>query len=90
MELFIRSQDKNCLVKVDTCVIQVNIGFNDWDNYLFDVKSKTECNILCNKFYVGTYKTEKRAKQVLDEIEKFIQECYIGNRLNFIYQMPKD
>lgn len=77
MKLFIKGQDKEILVKLGTCII-------NWDELV-----KAEYNILCDGYIIGIYRTLKRAKQILDEIEKFIQECYAGKRFDFVYQMPE-
>ena len=87
MDLWIRSQDKKKLVKCES----VSIG---------GYKShKDETALWCGQFNCGTYKTEKRALEVLDEIQKLLEPeitftCN-GNILSVteytkIYEMPKD
>lgn len=82
MELWIRTQDKECLMKVDRIDISDNNtimanGFEIW---------------------LGAYKSKERALEVLDEIQNHIQKQgkteldnevglkYYGN----IYEMPKE
>ena len=91
MELWIRSQDKTKLVKVD------NIAYMDSsEDYEKEVHSLwNDC-----KGILGTYKSKERALEVLDEI----QEAKLGNFYyrypsnvkvsskedTIIYEMPKD
>ena len=60
MKLWIRSQDRENLVKVDRLTI-------DDTNSIF-------CDY--NDFYLGTYKTKERALEVLDEIQELLQPIY--------------
>lgn len=78
MNLWVRSQDKRILQKVDNIFLDANyenkrISTYDGDN--------TE---------LGTYKTKERAIEVLDEIQDLLQNAYIGNANRIVYQMPKD
>lgn len=59
MELWIRSQDKECLIKVNDIAIEQNmiIGYFDKD---------TEYE------YLGQYKSKERALEILDEIQKIL------------------
>lgn len=63
MELWIRSQDKMSLIKVNKVCFERNIddeptiyGYENYDNYE----------------RLGIYKTKERALEVLDEIEKIL------------------
>ena len=68
MDLWVRSQDRKRLLKVDLLSI------------------KDFFNIVSDDFYVlGTYETEERALEVLDEIQGKIVEGMIK-----IYEMPKE
>lgn len=61
MDLWIRSQNRKILVKCDTLSL-----------------TQSELSIISfgtNKV-LGTYKTKKRALEVLDEIQKFIQPLF--------------
>ena len=61
MELWIRSQDKNTLMKVNRIDVQEkNIICYDNDYH-------------CNETYMGIYKTKERALEILDEIQKKIK-----------------
>lgn len=76
MELWIRSQSKETLMKVTkvhTCdgVIFAN-GYTEFDER------------------IGVYKTKERAIEVLEEIIDLWQNAYIGNAHRIVYQMPKD
>lgn len=65
MELWIRSQDKECLVKIS--------------NIQYVLRKETNCGISTEYHYIGTYydnlkilgtyKTKERALEVLDEIQ---------------------
>lgn len=92
MELWIRSQDRTKLIKVD------NISYMDMsENY------KEEVHSLWNdsKGILGTYKTKERALEVLNEIQKWMSKtldsiidqmdnCIVGVSTLVIYQMPED
>lgn len=78
MELWIRNQDKNKLIKVEGLslvypvngTVDINITFKDY----------------CET--VGNYKSKERALEVLDEIQKFII-VNISAKFNIIvYEMP--
>jgi hypothetical protein len=79
MELWIRSQDRLHLKKVNYITI------NGLD-------------IFCEDFILGTYKTQERALQILDEIDEFIDYMNIDNistdeygfRESTIFHMPKE
>ena len=74
MELWIRSQDKNLLSKIDTLRIGVNDIFNKDDLV----------NIWGNDILaLGGYKTKERALEVLDEIQSKLKGT-------FLMKMKKD
>ena len=88
MELWIRSQDKTDLVKVDRLTIDdTNSIFGDY-----------------NDFYLGTYKTKERALEVLDAIHQRLVniQCielagveYITSHMkrtgvDCVYEMPEE
>lgn len=63
MDLWIRSQDRTILAKIDNvCVMENRIVF---------IPSKSN-----GRATLGTYKTEKRALEVLDEIQKILKVSY--------------
>ena len=94
MELWIRSQEKIGLTKVDLFkIVEIN-------EKMFEIKGLLNGTILS----LGTYKTKERALEVLDEIQKlligYINAEATGNQMNGIlgttyiktcfYEMPKE
>lgn len=70
MELVIRSQDKNKLIKFDRIRLEDDNRYNP--NSYNDITTKPIYNgtrVLVNDIYFATYKTKERALQVLDEIQ---------------------
>lgn len=63
MELWIRSQDKECLMKIDRL---------DYD------LSNSQHRIMVNGYetLVGLYETKKRCLQIIDEIQNLLQPRY--------------
>lgn len=59
--MWIRSQDKMKLIKTDNLII----GYDD--------KGDMNCIVANNLYNLGTYKSKKRAIEVLDEIQYKIQ-----------------
>ena len=93
MELWIRSQDKRKLLKVNDDLYIAN-GFNDTDDTFIGIK---------NVGHIGRYVEEKRALEVLDEIQENIvrqgqviiltDERGIPNGSKFfsyVYEMPEE
>ena len=92
MELWIRSQDKNNLIKV------YDIWIDDTD-----MVDKGYISIMANSdfsFELGIYKTKERALEVLDEIQRLIEDLqyinyaipndkFTGYRPN-VYEMPEE
>ena len=85
MELWIRSQDKMNLVKIN----QVSLNYQDNKqiiaNYIPDFFENS------GAYYelLGTYETKERAIEVLDEIQDLLQNAYIGNANRIVYKMPE-
>ena len=79
MELWIRSQDKECLMKVDRLDI-------DYTNGIYKIKEGGFNTLLAE------YSSKERALEVLDEIQDLIKEYYdsIDYRIIPIYEMPKE
>ena len=73
MELWIRSQDKENLIQPN----YINIGGNKTDKYF----------IWGHNVLLGKYKSKKRALEVLDEIQEFLEHLDYGFE---IYEMPKE
>lgn len=77
MELWIRSQDRTFLRKVNTIGIVEGRDFWSIDENL--------------TVSFGKYKTKERALEVLDEIQKLLKTAELNDDINVIvYQMPKD
>ena len=76
MNLWIRSQDRTFLRKVNTIGIVEGRDFWSIDENL--------------TVSFGKYKTKERAIEVLDEIQDLLQNAYVGNANRIVYQMPKD
>lgn len=90
MDLWIRSQNKEILIKCDDIAIT--------DNRIFGYSDKeTEYEVL------GVYKTKNRALEVLDEIQKSILKGSFAKIINgsgedvdfitnpiLVYQMPEE
>lgn len=88
MELWIRSQDKTKLVKID------NISYMDMSENM-----NQEEHSLWNdcKGILGIYKTKKRALEVLDEIQEKIKNICKFQLVNedyecddCVYEMPEE
>ena len=104
MELWIRSQDKETLIKCEKILVEKGKDMFAILNYI-DTK---------NWFRLGNYKTKERALEVLDEIEKILKpqvitklgkivgktcdgtiyttpnETEIKELSTYVYQMPKE
>lgn len=94
MELWIRSQDKEILMKIDN----INLGL--------DVDSNEPCRLFTfvggavTSFTLGIYRSKERALEVLDEIQKKINLINLGHDFGspmidlknptYIYEMPKE
>lgn len=79
MELWIRSQDRRKLLKINN--IGVAKEYNDEKGYIRTIVAKLT-------FELGLYSTEERALEVLDEIQSFVDrnKDYPVNA----YEMPKE
>ena len=93
MELWIRSQDKEDLIKIE------NVKY--WNETQIAVNVQTSFNNV-DYVVVGEYKSKERALEVLDEIQNkinnFEAELYASNQLHIgnveipslVYEMPKE
>ena len=83
MELWIRSQDKERLIKVSTLFVEYN---GDVDPTISPYR------IVADKCIdLGIYKTKERALEVLDEIQhRLITLCDSMNRHLYVYEMPQE
>lgn len=66
MELWIRSQDKNRLFKVNKVDIDLHL----------------QRIIVNGEFFMGIYKTNERCIEILDEIQKLIKPIIINTKYN--------
>lgn len=86
MELWIRSQDREKLLKVNGLQYQ---------NCKLEENVCVEANIIlglygsCDSEIIGEYKTKERALEVLDEIQIEISN-YVGTMAEIVYEMPKE
>jgi hypothetical protein len=82
MELWIRSQHKGNLVIANSLEIEArNSGLYEIWNYTTNEHFS----------YLGTYKTKKRALEVLDEIQYELNKRNLGYpNYTGIYEMPKE
>ena len=70
MELWIRSQDKKMLIKNDALAVEPSVQYE----------------VITNGFNIlGKYQSEKRALEVLDEIQTYISEKFAE-----VYDMPEE
>lgn len=100
MELWIRSQDREYLVKVNVLWIMDNQIWMEVPFY--DNHKKLGLTVTSNNHRLGVYKTKERALEVLDEIQKIIKWCQddmknvtIGDMQklkgcfdDYVYEMP--
>ena len=80
MELWIRSQSKLKLTKVDYLYVD-KLNAYDLDN---------RCEVRTGDLNLGIYKTKERALEVLDIIQKGIKDCFNLGIKEIIYEMPKE
>ena len=78
MNLWIRSQDKECLTNISNIQYVYKNNMHGLGTYYDNLK------------ILGTYKTKERALEVLDEIEDLLQNAYVGCANRIVYQMPKE
>ena len=79
MELWIRSQDKTKLVKVNYCYIM------DQQDHFTIIGETIDSGPI-----IGIYKTKERALEVLDETDDLMRELSDSNLKIIVYEMPKD
>ena len=92
MNLWVRTQDKECLTNISNIQYVYKNNIHGLGTYYDNLK------------ILGTYKTKERAIEVLDEIEEYItptlsllddtlsgkQICQVGNILSMVYKMPEE
>lgn len=79
MELWIRSQDKNSLIKVEK--IELIYDYLCCDNIQL-------IHIETDKGRIGSYATRERALEILDEIQNILIDY--KNMSRVVYEMPKE
>lgn len=84
MELWIRNQTKKSLIKVDNIQVS-NIQLSLMDTYHFITTDNNGVTTI-----LGTYETEERAKEILNEIQDLLQNAYVGSVNRIVYQMPEN
>lgn len=90
MNLWIRSQDRRTLLKAN----RIDVDDTDiicWDN-----------DYRCSETYMGKYKSQKRALEILDEIQykinNYVADVYMARAIyvgesqepTYIYEMPEE
>ena len=100
MELWIRSRNKNILIKADFIYIEP-VSIKEKDGCY--IKTKHGINNGYSDYTLGHYKTKERALEVLDEIQKLINNdgyideevynqstgCYHQKNIK-VYEMPQE
>lgn len=82
MELWVRDQTKTGLYKIDNVYIHededktIHIWTDGINKYL--------------KYYLGGYKSKQRALEILDEIQRHLNDKDLADYRVFIYQMPEE
>lgn len=88
MKLWIRSQDKLKMLKVDyleydfTKIKDVSGVITEYHKIIASYNN--------DWFSIGDYATKERAIKVLDEIQDLLQNAYAGNVNRIVYQMPEN
>ena len=72
MELWIRSQDKESIIKIENISI-------DSENYIIGNLISDDNKSICDYWRLGHYETKERALEVLDEIQSIIIGKYMCN-----------
>lgn len=78
MELWVRSQDRKRLIKVED--VYMVEDENNFTSYIGNT----------NVGHLGEYKKVGRALEVLDEIQDLLQNAYVGNLGRIVYEIPKE
>lgn len=85
MELWIRTQDRMNLVKIN----QVSLNYQNNKQIIANYIPEIYENSSCYYELLGTYKTKERALEVLDEIQNYILLPNTDNSA-YVYKMPKE
>ena len=76
MELWIRSQDRKRLLKIN------DIMFYERNGHYYIAK--------CYEDNLASYKSKERALEVLDEIQDLINDISDNKMVGCVYEMPKE
>ena len=95
MELWIRSQDRESLIKVDNIRIkheyeQKKVEYNSGKTTAYINGEYRKSYIYTDSEWLGEYKTKERALEVLDEIQDLINDIADNIMVGCIYEMPKE
>lgn len=82
MSIWVRSQDKEFLMKVDNINLGIDVDTNE-PTRIFTFVDGT-----VTSFTLGTYNSKERALEVLDEIHDEVSN-YVGTMAQQVYQMPE-
>lgn len=86
MDLWIRSQDGEVLTKVNNLWMS---GNTIWYEIPFYTESKRYgLSVTGHNHKIATYKTKKRALEVLDEIQIYLEA--VDDVPQMVYEMPKE
>ena len=72
MSIWVRSQDKEFLMKVDNINLGLDVDTNE-PTRIFTFVDGT-----VTSFTLGTYKSKERALEVLDEIQAYLENNYLS------------
>ena len=86
MDLWIRGQDRERLIKPIDFYIEANLNFHTNKPIDFDIYALNFAN---SDIKIGKYKSKERSLEVLDEIQKYILLPNIDNSA-YVYEMPKE
>lgn len=86
MDLWVRSQNRTILTKVEQLIIDCNADQSRW--YIISYKDSEE-----SKTYLGTYKNKESAFAILNKIQELLDQIIDPNLTILpilIYEMPKE
>lgn len=91
--MLIRTQDKRMLIPIDNLII-----FLDYRKLTDILASSPNCDNENNYYTLGSYETEERTMDILDDIQETLKHCFyegivvdtiIPNFNSGIYTMPE-
>ena len=87
MELWIRSQDRASIVKINK---QVGLKYNDNKTIIADYIPDFSDKYDGSYDILGTYESKERALEILDEITKKLDNADDNGITTYVYKMPKE